>query len=88
MSKAKRCCCIPECSGGYDDPSVSFYAVPSGKKYRGHDTKKWREETIKLLYSIRSPNNKGFKKKIEDHKAYICCKHFMESDIVKSMDVL
>ena len=81
--KSKRYCCIPECTRARDDSSVSFFAVPSGKKSRGFETAKYREDTIKFLYSIRSPHNKGFKQKIESHNAYICSKHFTESDIVK-----
>ena len=77
-------CCVPHCDNTGRTPDIFLYALPSGMRARGCDTKEWRENMLKLLYQLRSPHNNHFKEKVESRKAFICSAHFKDEDIHRS----
>ena len=79
-----RYCCLPSCDNTGRTPGISLFALPSGMRNRGHDTKDWRAEMLKLLYQLRSPQNNHFKEKVDKRKAFICSAHFKAEDICRS----
>lgn len=75
-------CCLPGCTSS-DIATGRIYRVPSKLRKRfGASTKRWAEKFEQILFQYRC--DAKFKERIRNGQAYICFKHFKDSDFHRS----